>query len=76
MRDFADYLEQDIIDNKVVDECLKSMNIYEYGLDENDVKYLEIYYFKRKNAHYKSKRFFYPQIQPLSKWTAGGSAKS
>ena len=42
MRDFADYLEQDIIDNKVVDECLKSMNIYEYGLDENDVKYLEI----------------------------------
>ena len=42
MRDFADYLEKDIIDKEVVDECLSSMKIFEYGLDENDLKYLEI----------------------------------
>ncbi len=42
MRDFADYLDKDIIDKEVVDECLSSMKIFEYGLDENDLKYLEI----------------------------------
>ena len=42
MRDFADYLEKDTIDKEVVDECLSSMKIFEYGLDENDLKYLEI----------------------------------
>lgn len=44
MRDFADYLDKDIIDNEVVEECLSSMNIYEYGIDENDLKYLEVLY--------------------------------
>ena len=42
MRDFADYLDKDIIDKEVIDECLSSMKIFEYGLDENDLKYLEI----------------------------------
>lgn len=42
MRDFADYLDKDIIDKEVVDECLSSMKIFEYGLDENDLKYLKI----------------------------------
>ena len=42
LRDFADYLDKDIINKEVVDECLSSMKIFEYGLDENDLKYLEI----------------------------------
>ncbi len=42
MRDFADYFDKDTIDLSVIDYGFKSMNIYEYGIDETDKKYLQI----------------------------------
>jgi len=42
VRDFTDFHNIDKIDEKSIEDCFKKLGIFNYGLDELDIKYLRI----------------------------------
>lgn len=43
VRDYSDFKNNDLITKELTEECFKKIGIFEYGLDELDLKYLKVF---------------------------------